>query len=196
MKSLSILIVLGIPCFINIAHADIPPAYHKIADDYQIPVDVLYAVMLQESGKTIPDSSTSHSVSSNQYLPWPWVLNVELKPYYFDSRETASFALRQFLAVDQHARIAVGLGQIYLPSHGHLFDDKTSLLDPGVNLNYAAQILASEFQWTLKQAKPNWWVAVGRYHTPSNASLAKSYREDVFHRCQKISENCTHYGAI
>lgn len=164
----------------------IPPAYHKIAENYHIPVDVFYAVMLQESGKT----------NDKRYLPWPWVLNVELKAYYFDSKESAAIALRQFLAVNDKARIAVGLGQIYLPSHGHLFADKTELLDPAVNLNYAAQLLADEFRWTLNQGKPNWWVAVGRYHTPSNSDLAKNYREDVFSRCKKISDFCTRYGAI
>lgn len=166
--------------------ANIPTAYHKIADDYHIPVDVFYAVMLQESGKT----------NDKRYLPWPWVLNVELKAYYFDSKESASVALKQFLAVNDKARIAVGLGQIYLPSHGHLFPDKTDLLDPAINLPYAARLLADEFRWTVKQGQPNWWVAVGRYHTPSNSTLAKNYREDVFQRCKKISEICTRYGAI
>lgn len=166
--------------------ADIPSAYHKIANDYQIPVEVFYAVMLQESGRK----------TDRKYLPWPWVLNVELKPYYFSSEEQAATALREFLALNGKARIAVGLGQIYLPSHGKYFEDKTRLLDPGTNLEYAARILANEFQWTLKQSKPNWWVAVGRYHTPSNSVLAKNYREDVFRRCQSISQACTNYGAI
>jgi Transglycosylase SLT domain len=173
------------------ASAVIPPAYHKIANDYQIPVDVFYAVMLQESGKSI----VVHT-HKQKTLPWPWVLNVELKPYFFDSRDSAVIALKQFLAINHNARIAVGLGQIYLPSHGHLFVDKTLLLDPGVNLNYAAKILASEFQWTLDQATPNWWIAVGRYHTPSNKILAKEYREGVYRRCQKISDLCSRYGAI
>jgi hypothetical protein len=172
------------------ARVGIPPAYHKIANVYQIPVDVFYAVMLQESGKSI------NSTGLRQHLPWPWVLNVELKPYFFDTRENAAVALQQFLAINKKARIAVGLGQIYLPSHGHLFADKTRLLDPGVNLHYAAKILSDEFQWTRMQAKPNWWVAVGRYHTPSNSALAKTYREGVYRRCLKISDFCTHYGAI
>lgn len=184
--AISYLMLLKVMLCMQLAFAEIPPAYHIIADDYQIPVDVFYAVMLQESGKT----------TERKYLPWPWVLNVELKAYYFGSKEQASVALRQFLAVNEKARIAVGLGQIYLPSHGKYFEDKTKLLEPGVNLDYAARILATEFQWTLKQSKPNWWVAVGRYHTPSNDVLAKSYREDVFRRCKLISDNCANYGAI
>lgn len=168
------------------ASASIPIAYHRIANQYQIPVDVFFSVMLQESGKTV----------SQHYVPWPWVLNVEEKPYFFDTRESAETALRQFLAVNDKARIAVGIGQIYLPSHGHLFSDKTVLLSPSTNLHYAAKVLLENFEWTVKNNQPNWWVAVGRYHTPSNQQLARSYRESVFKKCQKISVFCTQYGAI
>lgn len=169
-----------------VAYAEIPFAYQQIAHQYQIPVDVFFSVMLQESGKTI----------SNNYVPWPWVLNAEEKPYFFESRESAELALRQFLAVNPRARIAVGIGQIYLPSHGHLFADKTVLLSPSTNLHYAAKVLLDNFEWTVKHNRPNWWVAVGRYHTPSKPDLAKTYRESVFKKCQKISELCTQYGAI
>lgn len=170
----------------GIARAEIPPAYHRIANQYQIPVDVFFSVMLQESGKTI----------SSAYVPWPWVLNVEEKPYFYESRESAEIALKQFLAVNDKARIAVGIGQIYLPSHGHLFEDKTVLLSPATNLHYAAKVLTENFAWTVKNDRPNWWVAVGRYHTPSRPDLAKAYRESVFKKCQKISVQCTQYGAI
>jgi hypothetical protein len=48
----SVMLLVGAVCSTPSAHADIPPAYHTIANDYQIPVEVFYAVMLQESGKT------------------------------------------------------------------------------------------------------------------------------------------------
>lgn len=181
-----ILVVLMSVIPVRSVYADIPSAYHKIANDYQIPVDVFFAVILQESGKK----------ANTRFLPWPWVLNVELKPYFFDTQEQAEVALKQFLAVNPKAQIDVGLGQINIPAHGKLFPDKTKLLDPGTNLAYAARVLATEFQWTLKRSKPNWWIAVGRYHAPSNQALAKNYRENVFKRCTLISQNCTHYGAI
>lgn len=196
MRTLCVFILLAMANSGYTAAVGIPPAYHRIAADYQIPVDVFYSVMLQESGRTIASTSPGANTKTRRYLPWPWVLNVELKPYFFESQERAAIALKQFLAVDKNARIAVGLGQIYLPSHGHLFDDKTVLLNPKENLQYAAKLLADEFQWTVKQSKPNWWIAVGRYHTPSNVSLAKEYREGVYRRCLKISELCTRYGAI
>ncbi len=172
----------------GVAQAEVPKAYQVVANAYGIPLEVFYSVMMAESGMKHPQG--------NNYLPWPWTLNVELKPYFFDTQQEAVVALRQFLAVNQKARIAVGPGQIYLPSHGKLFKDPAVLLDPAINLHYAAKLLAQNFQWTLDQGKPNWWVAVGRYHTPSRPDLAIPYREAVYARCKKMSASCANYGAI
>lgn len=169
---------------------EMPQAYQTIARDYGIPPEVLFAVMLTESSKQIKLKD-----GRKKYVPWPWTLNVELKSYYFQTQQEAKVALRQFIATD-NKRIAVGLGQIYLPSHGHLFSDVTVLLEPGLNLQYAARLLADNFKWTLDQGKPNWWVAVGRYHTPSREDLAVPYREDVYKRCERISPYCARFGSI
>lgn len=169
---------------------DMPMAYQKIARDYGIPPEVFFSVMLTESSKQIALEN-----GRKKLIPWPWTLNVELKSYYFKSKEEAKIALKQFLAAD-NKRIAVGLGQIYLPSHGHLFQDATVLLEPGLNLQYAAHLLAENFKWTLEQGKPNWWVAVGRYHTPSRLDLAIPYREGVYKRCERYSADCHRFGSI
>jgi hypothetical protein len=185
---------------------EMPMAYQKIAQDFGIPPEVFFAVMLTESGKQISlnDGRKKTALSGNEKtavsgstktVPWPWTLNVELKSYYFKTKDEAKQALRQFIATD-NKRIAVGLGQIYLPSHGHLFPDVTELLEPGLNLHYAAKLLAENFKWTLDQGKPNWWVAVGRYHTPSRLDLAMPYREDVYRRCERLSSTCARYGSI
>lgn len=171
----------------------IPSAYVQVAQDYGIPPAVFYSVMMQESTKKIKIQNGARS--EDKYLPWPWTLNVELKSYYFSSKDEAKTALRQFIATN-NKRIAVGIGQIYLPSHGHLFDDVTLLLEPGINLQYAAKLLADNFRWTLDQGKPNWWVAVGRYHTPSRLDLAVPYREAAFKRCEKTFGDCTRYGGV
>lgn len=169
----------------------IPAAYVKVAQDHGVPPVVFYSVMMQESTKRVRYSKDGKT--HELYLPWPWTLNVELKSYYYATKEEAKVALRQFLATNNR-RIAVGIGQIYLPSHGHLFDDKTVLLEPEINLPYAAKLLADNFQWTLDQGKPNWWVAVGRYHTPSRLDLAIPYRIAAFNRCQKIFGECNRFG--
>jgi hypothetical protein len=171
----------------------IPAAYVRVALDHGVPPVVLFTVMMQESTKKV--SYVKDGKKKDLYLPWPWTLNVELKSYYYATEHEAKAALRQFLATD-NKRIAVGLGQIYLPSHGHLFDDKTQLLEPEINLPYAAKLLAENFQWTLEQGKPSWWIAVGRYHTPSRLDLAIPYREAAFKRCQRLFGDCSKYGAL
>ena len=170
------------------AMAEIPRAYRIIADQYGIPADVFFAIALQESGKSGQD----------KFLPWPWTLNIDKKGHYFETREEAEIAL--LTAMDKAARegkvgrVAVGIGQIYMPSHAHRFDSVIEALDPTINLNYAAQLLVEHFVNTWREGSPDWWQAVGRYHSPSNHALAKEYRELVYRKCQKISVRCNEYG--
>lgn len=174
---------------VPISYAQMPNAYIQISQQYGIPSEVFFSVMMQES------SSKINIKSRNIWVPWPWTLNVELKPYYFSNKQEAKTALRQFLATD-NKRIAVGIGQIYLPSHGHLFNDPTVLLEPEINLHYAAKLLADNFQWTIDRGNPNWWTAVGRYHTPSRPDLAIPYSENVYARCKRISPHCDRFGSV
>ena len=178
---------------LNKVQAIIPSAYVNVAQDYGIPPVVFYSVMMMESTKKIKVHNGAKA--EDKYLPWPWTLNVELKSYYFASKDEAKTALRQFIATN-NKRIAVGAGQIYLPSHGHLFEDVTILLEPEINMQYAAKLLADNFRWTLEQGAPNWWVAVGRYHTPSRLDLALPYREAAFKRCEKTFGDCTRFGGV
>ena len=175
--------LLSCNCF-----AEIPRAYRIIADQYGVPADVFFAIALQESGKS----------GSDKFLPWPWTLNINNKGYYFDTRAEAEMAL---LAALENAkrqgkvgRVAVGLGQIYMPSHITQFVSPIEALDPTRNLHYAARLLVDHYQATRREGLPDWWVAVGRYHTPSNTKLANAYRQLVFKKCLKISARCHSYG--
>lgn len=168
--------------------AEIPRAYRIVADQYGVPAEVFFAIALQESGKSGED----------KFLPWPWTLNINNKGYYFDTREEAEMAL---IAAMENAkrqgkvgRVAVGLGQIYMPSHVTQFVSPIQALDPTRNLHYAARLLAEHYQATRQEGSPDWWVAVGRYHTPSNTKLATAYRQLVFKKCLKISTRCHAYG--
>ena len=167
-----------------IAQATIPRAYVIVAERHQVPVPVFYSMVLQESGLT----------RNGRFHPWPWTLNVDHTPYRFDTREAAEAALADFIAANH--RIAVGLGQIYLPSHGHRFRNPVRLLDPRLNLEYAAHLLALEYQWTHRNGGGNWWTAAGRYHAPSNPVAAAEYRRRVFERCRKLELPCEEFGAL
>ncbi len=165
---------------------NIPRYYHVYATKHGVPVAVFFSVVITESGRNI----------QGRYLPWPWTLNVNHKPYYYDNKEQALAALNNFLQNPKNT-IAVGLGQIYLPAHGKRFTDPLSLLDPHVNLDFASQLLRYEFQQAKRKYKQaNWWLAAGRYHHPSKEQYAKPYREMVFRKCQKISHRCSDFGRI
>ncbi len=161
--------------------AEIPALYHDYANKHGIPVAVFFSVIKQESGKT----------TQQRYLPWPWTLNVNHQAYYYDNAAEARAALSRFLA-DEDNTIAVGLGQIYLPAHGDKFTDSRVLLNPHINLDFAAWLLHYEYQ----HAQGNWWVAVGRYHHPSKPQFAIPYRESVYRKCLNISRHCARYGEI
>jgi hypothetical protein len=171
------------------AHAEIPRAYRIIADQYGVPADVFFSIALQESGKSGKD----------RFLPWPWTLNINNKGYYFETREEAEIALLRAMENAQQqgkvGRVAVGLGQIYMPSHVNQFVSPILALDPTHNLNYAARLLIEHYRFTQKKGMGDWWIAVGRYHSPSNAQLANSYRQLVFKKCLRLSDHCHAYGA-
>lgn len=166
------------------SHYDIPRAYSVISHRYGVPAEVFFSVALQESGYT----------KDGKYLPWPWTLNIDNKGYFFEDRESAEKALIDAMSGIEKSKVAVGIGQIYMPSHEQHFASPLIALDPTINLNYAARLIALEYVWTVKQGKPDWWVAVGRYHTPSNNVMATTYREQVYRRCAKVSDRCSLFG--
>ena len=62
---------------VPISYAQMPNAYIQISQQYGIPSEVFFSVMMQES------SSKINIKSRNIWVPWPWTLNVELKPLLF-----------------------------------------------------------------------------------------------------------------
>jgi hypothetical protein len=163
----------------------IEPQVVAAANQHRIPVEVFYSVLLLESGMRVDGKTT----------PWPWTLNVNHKPYRYSSYDETRAALEEFLKNPKNT-IAVGAGQIYLPAHGHVFNDVIDLVDPKINLHYSAKLLANEFEYLKNKGRANWWTAAGRYHAPNNTYHARLYRSIVFMKCRKISAQCTMYGKI
>ncbi|MGB3610906.1 MAG: lytic transglycosylase domain-containing protein [Cellvibrio sp.] len=162
----------------SISHAlvqlEIPGAYKYFAAKHQIPADVLFAVCLQESGKRWQD----------KHLPWPWTLNIAGKGAYYD---TPADAHRQLLQIINggSCRVDIGLCQVHWCAHKKNFTAPAQLLNPYINLAYAAKLIRSEYDYTQRKGNPDWWIAVGRYHSPGNPKLASQYRERVKARWQR-----------
>ncbi len=188
MNRLLLILLFVLPVSVCVAAPEIPRAYRIIADQYGIPPLVFFSIAIQESGTS----------KNGRHLPWPWTLNLDEKPLYFATREDAEHALLTALdAAKKHgrvARVAVGLGQIYMPAHLAQFESPLQALDPTYNLHYAAQLLLTHYASTWREGNPDWWVAVGRYHSPYSEGPARRYRQLVFKRCQKISDRCMAFG--
>jgi len=150
----------------------VPSAYQVAAHHEGIPVALLWAVALQESGL----------VRDHREVPWPWTLNVAGAPARFATRERACRALYRALRRVPSTRIDVGLTQINLGYHGKRVSTPCELLDPYRNLAVASTLLLE-----LHQAGESWISTAGRYHRPAGGAEATRYCEAVQHRLMRIA---------
>jgi len=171
-------IFLLIGWVINAQAESIPGGYQQIAKTCQVPVKIYYAMLTQESGL-----STQHG-----FKPWPWTLNIAGKSKRYKTRKAAYQALKQ--AIDRGVKlIDIGAGQVNWHYHKRKLGSLWQSLEPYHNLKVSAQILRAEFE---RSGKKNWWVAVGRYHSPGQKpkqiARAKDYERRVKRRFRQIDK--------
>lgn len=132
------------------------PAILEAADRYDIPAGILYAVGLTETG---------HKDSLQ-----PNALNIEGKPLFAASKDKALAAFRKARA-DGASLIDIGCMQINYRYHGRHFASVSDMLDPTLNVDYAARFLRQ-----LKTKHESWSMTVARYHAgPDNDPAQKRY---------------------
>lgn len=128
----------------------------RAAHESSVPVAVLYAVALTETGQR---------GNLNAYA-----MNIEGRPKF---NSDLSEALSTFeIARRRGAKlIDVGCMQINHHFHGSKFSSVEEMFDPRRNVDYAAQFLK-----TLRAAEGSWTAAVARYHAgPGNAPAQRRY---------------------
>jgi soluble lytic murein transglycosylase-like protein len=121
-----------------------------------IPLGVLYAVGLTESGR----KGSLH----------PYALNIEGKTVFAKSEADA---LQVFARARRKGKKLIDLGcmQINHHYHGDKFETVGAMLDPALNVAYAARFLRE-----LKRREGSWAMAVARYHAgPDNDPAQKRY---------------------
>jgi soluble lytic murein transglycosylase-like protein len=126
------------------------------AKRYDVPLAVLYAVGLTETGQR----------GSLQ----PFALNIE-GPSFFAA--TLSEALRRFEEAQKRGArlIDVGCMQINHYFHGRHFRSVDAMFDPHENVDYAARFLKE-----LRAREGSWTLAAARYHAgPDNDPAQKRY---------------------
>jgi soluble lytic murein transglycosylase-like protein len=126
------------------------------AADEGIPLGVLYAVGLTETGR------------KGQLQPY--ALNVEGRSVLAASRDEA---LKEFRQARNEGKKLIDLGcmQINHHYHGKEFRSVADMLEPRGNVQYAARFLRE-----LKAREGSWAMAVARYHAgPNNDPAQKRY---------------------
>ncbi|MGO9135159.1 MAG: transglycosylase SLT domain-containing protein [Methylovirgula sp.] len=128
----------------------------RASQKYGVPLGVLYAVALTETGRR----GSLH----------PYALNIE-GPSYFPA--TLQAAMQQFEAARRSGAklIDIGCMQINHHFHGMHFRSVADMFDPQENVDYAAQFLKD-----LRVKEGSWTLAAARYHAgPDNNPAQKQY---------------------
>jgi soluble lytic murein transglycosylase-like protein len=132
------------------------PEIMRAADRYGVPVGILYAVGLTETG--------------NKGSLQPNALNIEGKAVFPRSAREALVAFRKARGAGAKL-IDLGCMQINHHYHASHFASVEDMLDPRQNVDYAARFLAN-----LHAQHDTWSMAVARYHAgPNNDPAQKRY---------------------
>ncbi len=123
-----------------------------------VPVEVLHAVALNETGRK----------AEGHLRAWPWAINREGKGYWFKSYEEALAFAKASLA-EGRTSFDVGCVQINYRWHGRAFPSIEAMFDPEWTATYAAQFLR-----TLYEERGDWSAAAGAYHSLT-PELARKY---------------------
>jgi soluble lytic murein transglycosylase-like protein len=123
---------------------------------YDVPLGVLYAVGLTESG---------HKDSLQ-----PYAMNIAGKAYFAKNLADGLARFEQAQA-DGIALIDIGCMQINHHFHGAEFPSVARMFEPHANVDYAARFLT-----VLRKQEGSWTLAVARYHAgPNNNPAQKQY---------------------
>ncbi|WP_036261304.1 transglycosylase SLT domain-containing protein [Methylocapsa aurea] len=128
----------------------------RAAAKHAIPLPVLYAVGLTETGRR----GSLH----------PYALNIE-GPSFFPAN--LSEALRRFEAARKGGARLIDIGCMQINHHFHSsrFRSLEAMFDPRENVEYAAEFLKA-----LKVREGSWTLAAARYHAgPNNNPAQKKY---------------------
>ncbi len=140
-------------------------AAQNAADLTGVPVTVLLAITLTETGRT----------TENGLRPWPWAINQAGEGHWFQtSQDAIQFAEEQ---LDLGLRnFDVGCFQLNHRWHSKGFTSTTDMFDPTSNALYAAHFLAE-----LYSEVGDWSLAAARYHsrTPEYADRYQAKFETI-----------------
>ena len=128
----------------------------RAAAKYDVPLAVLFAIGLTETGRR----GALH----------PYALNIAGRSFF---GESAADALREFERERRRGIKLIDLGCMQINHHYHKqeFESPAHMLDPALNVEYAARFLRE-----LRDREGDWTRAVARYHAGrANTPAQKRY---------------------
>jgi len=128
-----------------------------------IPVRLLDSISRIESGRRSDD---------NSLRAWPWTINAEGRGYFYDTKEEAIMAARDFQSRGIMS-IDVGCMQVNLHHHPDAFSSLEEAFDPRSNANYGARFLTELFD-----KFHAWPAATAAYHSQT-PGLGDDYARKV-----------------
>ncbi|MEJ5141281.1 transglycosylase SLT domain-containing protein [Gluconobacter albidus] len=155
----------GVPVAQAYDAASICKAAVQVAEQQAgIPSRLLDAISRVESGRRDPNGSAT--------VAWPWTVNAAGKGYFYESKDEAIAAVRDFQA---HGIVSIDVGcmQINLHHHPDAFFSLEDAFDPFSNARYGARFLSG-----LHNQLQGWPAATAAYHSLTPA-LGADYARHV-----------------
>lgn len=160
LKKLTIILMAISQPVLSSGEIVIPKGYHVFAEQYKVPVKLLYAVAMNES---------LHPTSHKRAIPWPWTANVDGKSYRFNSREELYNFSNELISTGKRS-IDICASQINWYWNHKRFKNLYEATDPAICLETSAKILSENHTKT-----NNWIMAAAIYHNPSNKAKQQRY---------------------
>ena len=135
---------------------------------YGVDFDLLQTISAVESG--------TWNKLHQAYIAWPWTVNVNGRGYYYQTRDEAVAAVKNFMSRG-YKSIDVGCMQINLKYHGEAFSSIEEAMDPFENVKYSARFL----RYLYVRNGNNWEKAAQKYHS-ANDSFGSRYKKRLQHR--------------
>lgn len=132
-------------------------AAEQAAQEYGVPVDIMGALTLTETGRRL----------DGLVRPWAWSANAEGEGTWFDDPASA-VAFAEDRVAQGRTNIDIGCFQLNFRWHGENFSSVAQMFDPLENARYAARFVRGLYTET-----GDWRAAAGAFHSRTQVHAQK-----------------------
>lgn len=140
----------------------------------KMPRNILRVISTHESGKWY------RPLRKN--IPWPWTVNVNGRGYYYENKQQAIAAVKEFMN-EGKTSIDVGCMQINLKYHPDAFYSLEQAFEPKYNVGYGASLLTKHYK-----RQKSWRTAIKYYHN-RDPKKGKRYLAHIYRTWKKMDSS-------